>query len=125
MKKDPELKSINSTLNYLLLTAGGANNFKLYLSALSAEGKLIIMGNPGYADIPISPIDLLLQQKYICGSAAGSSGVATDMLRFAALHKIVPQCEKYPFSEVNEVMEKVKDNKVRYRAVLCHSLDKK
>jgi len=125
MKQDPELKSIASTLNYILLTAGGATNWKVFLNALAPEGKLVVMGNPGYADIPINPLSLLMQQKYICGSAAGSSGVATDMLRFAALHKIVPQCEKFPFSEINEVMAKVKDNKVRYRAVLCHSLDKK
>jgi len=121
MKKDPELKSIASKLNYLLVTAGGANNWKLLLSALAPEGKLIIMGIPGTTSIPINPLDLILSQKSICGSAAGSSVVATEMLEFAALHKIVPQCEKYPISEVNEVMAKVQANKVRFRAVLCHA----
>jgi len=125
MKQDPELKSISSSLNYILLTASGATSWKIFINALAPAGKLIVMGSPGYGDIPINAISLLMQQKSICGSAAGSSGVANDMLRFAALHKIVPQCEKYPFSEINEVMAKVKDNKVRYRAVLCRSLDKK
>lgn len=59
-------------------------------------------------------------QKSICGSAAGSTGIALDMLRFCAVHNIKPLVEAFPFSRCNEAIEKVNNNKIRFRAVLQH-----
>jgi len=123
MKKDPELKAVANTFDYIMLTGSGPDvNFKALFNALANNGKIIVMGFPGFADIPVSPVAIIMAQKGIVGSASGSSGAALEMLNFAALHNILPLVEKFPFSQVNEVLAKVKANQVRYRAVLCHSL---
>jgi D-arabinose 1-dehydrogenase-like Zn-dependent alcohol dehydrogenase len=57
-------------------------------------------------------------QRSICGSAAGSSGVATKMLAFAALHGVTPMVEKHlNLADINKVCAKVAAGKVQYRAV--------
>jgi alcohol/geraniol dehydrogenase (NADP+) len=49
----------------------------------------------------------------------GFAAMAT-MLDFAARHKILPTVETFNFSQVNEAIEKLKQGKIRYRAVLTH-----
>jgi len=121
-KKDPDLLTVTNRFDFIMATTSGPDvNWKAMMNSLAPGGNLILMGFPGFTDIGISPVSLILQQKTVCGSASGSAGAAIEMLRFAALHNITPQVEKFAFSEVNEVMNKVKNNQVRYRAVLCHS----
>jgi len=74
MKEDPELKTIANTLDYILMTGSGGNNWKVFVNALAPDGKLIIMGNPGYADIPINPLSLLMQQKIHSWQCCGFLG---------------------------------------------------
>eukprot|EP00455_Lapot_gusevi_P034089 TRINITY_DN374_c0_g1_i1.p2 TRINITY_DN374_c0_g1~~TRINITY_DN374_c0_g1_i1.p2 ORF type:complete len:378 (+),score=138.26 TRINITY_DN374_c0_g1_i1:86-1135(+) len=111
-------KNIANTFDYIFLTAGGGDlNWNALILSLRPNGKIIVIG--GFVDpAPIIPALLLTGQKSIVGSAAGSSGVASDMLSFCALHGIRPQIEKFPFEQVNEAMEKVVANQVRFRAVL-------
>ena len=41
-----------------------------------------------------------------------------EMLAFAARHKIAPEIEQMPLSKVNEALERIRTNSVRYRIVL-------
>ena len=41
-----------------------------------------------------------------------------EMLEFAARHKIGARVEAVPMGEVNSAIQKVRDNKARYRMVL-------
>jgi D-arabinose 1-dehydrogenase-like Zn-dependent alcohol dehydrogenase len=41
-----------------------------------------------------------------------------DMLSFAQEHSITPKVELMPMTKVNEAIQKVKENKARYRIVL-------
>ena len=41
-----------------------------------------------------------------------------EMLAFAAQHGIAAQVEKAPMSEVNAAVQRVRENKARYRVVL-------
>jgi len=121
-KKDPELDTVKDKFDYIMVTAAGGDlNFNFLVRALCNGGKIILMGISA-KEIKVSGVSLIIGQKTICGSAAGSLSSVIEMLNFCALHNILPQVEKFPFSKVNEVMAKVKNNEVRYRAVLCHSL---
>ena len=42
------------------------------------------------------------------------------MLRFSAEHKIAPTIEQYPMKEVNRALDRVRANRLRYRAVLAN-----
>jgi D-arabinose 1-dehydrogenase-like Zn-dependent alcohol dehydrogenase len=52
------------------------------------------------------------------GSFLGSRGQLQDLLRLAVLHNIRPLVERYPLEQVNEVHQRLRENKVQFRAVL-------
>eukprot|EP00743_Colponemidia_sp_Colp-15_P001042 GILK01001148.1.p1 GENE.GILK01001148.1~~GILK01001148.1.p1 ORF type:complete len:343 (-),score=45.04 GILK01001148.1:91-1119(-) len=110
-------KAANS-LDFLLMTASGGNlDWKGLVRSLDNDGVMVLMG-VSHTDIPVSPVDLILGQRSIAGSAAGSQAVTQQVINFCALHDIKPQIETFPFDQCNEAIERVKANSVRYRAVL-------
>jgi D-arabinose 1-dehydrogenase-like Zn-dependent alcohol dehydrogenase len=66
----------------------------------------------------ILPAGLQTGHKRITGSLIGTRDDMDAMLRFAADHGITPMVERHPLSAVNEVLGKLRDGKVRMRAVL-------
>ena len=48
----------------------------------------------------------------------GSRSDMKTMLEFSARHNIVPPIVKYKVSEVNDALQRIVKNEVRYRAVL-------
>ena len=56
----------------------------------------------------------------ITGSPIGSPSLLREMLDVAARHGVKAQTERFPMAKANEAIEKVKKNKVRYRAVLAN-----
>eukprot|EP00466_Bigelowiella_natans_P016333 jgi/Bigna1/145567/aug1.100_g20275 len=118
---DGALKKLTGKLDYIMMTASGPKvDWAGMINALAPGGKLILMGINAPTPVPIPLLSLILGQRAIVGSAAGSSGVATKMLKFAAFHGIKPMVEKFPFKEINEVIKKVAAGKVMYRAVCVH-----
>lgn len=110
--QEADIKPVFGTLDYLLVTAGGDSlDYRALLGLLASNGKLIVIG-VSFKEQILSPVQLLVGQKSICGSAAGSTGIALDMLRFCAVHGIKPVVESFPFSKCNEAVEKVTNNKV-------------
>jgi D-arabinose 1-dehydrogenase-like Zn-dependent alcohol dehydrogenase len=63
-------------------------------------------------------LQLIAKQLKVTGSMTGGLQRIRDLLQFAADHKIFPIVEVHPFSAINDVLVKVHDNKVRFRAVL-------
>ena len=117
---DSWVDGVRGELDYLLLTAAGSGfPWPDYLASLAPNGKLVLMG-VSMEQIPVTCVDLIVGQKSIHGSAAGSSSVALEMLAFAALHGVKPMVEVFPFSRVNDAIDRVRDNAVRFRAVLAH-----
>ena len=56
----------------------------------------------------------------ITGSPIGSPHKLREMMGVAARHGVKAQTETFPMAKANEASEKVKKNKVRYRAVLAN-----
>jgi uncharacterized zinc-type alcohol dehydrogenase-like protein len=42
------------------------------------------------------------------------------MLEFCQRHSIKPTCEFFPFSKINDALERLRSGKARYRIVLQH-----
>ena len=57
-------------------------------------------------------------QKEMSVSLMGSPTTSTHMLDFCARHGIEPVVEIFPLSQVNEALDRLREGKVRYRAVL-------
>jgi len=87
--------------------------------ALKPKGKLILVGVV-MEPIPVSMFTLLIGQRMISASPTGSPAAMATMLNFAARHNILPTVETFKFSQVNEAIERLKQGKIRYRAVLTN-----
>jgi alcohol/geraniol dehydrogenase (NADP+) len=109
----------NGTCDLILDTVPVNLPWAEYLSALKPNGALCLVGAvPG--EIKIPAIDLIDSQKSIAGSAVGSIREICDMFEFSMKHRIAPAIELYPMKEVNCAIERLRENCLRYRAVLVN-----
>ena len=118
VSNDPAtLGQLEFYFDLLLCTAHGDIHWEPLLEILKKRGKLVVIGFPNVA---FNPTDLVAHELSIVGSFLGNRATMKDMLPFAQAHGIKPWIELMPMSKVNEAIERVKQNKVRYRIVLVN-----
>jgi uncharacterized zinc-type alcohol dehydrogenase-like protein len=114
-----EIRGLKNQLDFLLCTVPARLDWVTYLQTLKPNGVLCLVGAPpGLLQIPAA--QLLTGQRAICGSYIGSPAAIREMLAFAAEHGIGAQVETAPMTEVNAALQRVRDNRVRYRMVLTN-----
>ncbi len=111
------LRSLRRSQDFILNTAMAELDWHAVIQMLRSDGTLCFVGVP---DKPMSlPVHLILDgRRSISGSNVGGRTDIRQMLQFAALHGIKAQTELMPLSAVNEAVQKVRDNRARYRMVL-------
>jgi alcohol/geraniol dehydrogenase (NADP+) len=90
-----------------------------YIQALRPTGTLCFVGLPPHP-VSVNPSLLIAGIRSISGNPTGSPFRLREMLEVAARHRVWARTEHFPMAEANEAIEKVKKNKVRYRAVLAN-----
>ncbi len=90
-------------------------NWELLLNTLKKKGNLVLAGFP---DLAFNSTDIVAHELSITGSFLGNRATMREMLAFAQNHDIAPEVELMPMPYVNEAIQKVKENKARYRIVL-------
>lgn len=115
---DPrELRKFARRFDLVLATAPARLDWVAYLEMLRPNGTLCLVGAPpGLLSLPAS--QLLASQRSICGSDIGSRIAIRQMLDFAARHRIGAVVERAPMADVNQALDRVRKNAVRYRMVL-------
>jgi D-arabinose 1-dehydrogenase-like Zn-dependent alcohol dehydrogenase len=87
------------------------------LQYLDSDGTLSLVGVASEPlNIPL--FALLSKRRRVMASPIGGRGMMMEMLSIADRFGIKPIVETFPLPQANEAMQKVRDNKVRYRAVL-------
>lgn len=111
------LLQVEFGFDLLLCTASSGVDWYALLETLKKKGQLILVGFP---TISLKPIDLVAHELSITGSFIGSRTTMKEMLMFAQAHGITPKVELMPMSQVNRALQRVKENKARYRIVLVN-----
>jgi len=132
--------------DFIMMTQSGGNiKWHSLVQALSNIGTIVLMGNPTEgstppnltppaAGAPAGPPNMeelakltamftasfISSGKRICGCASGSRASAVEMLEFAAMHGILPNCETFDWNDIHKAIKKVDDGSIRYRAVIVH-----
>jgi uncharacterized zinc-type alcohol dehydrogenase-like protein len=75
----------------------------------------------GFPQVSMNPTDLVAHELSITGSLLGNRATMREMLRFAQEHRITPRIEQLPMTRVNDAIQKLKENRVRYRLVLTQA----
>jgi uncharacterized zinc-type alcohol dehydrogenase-like protein len=111
---DPKL---NESIDFILSTASANLDWSRYLEILKVEGNLCLVGVPS-ENLSIDFFPLMMGQRKVSAGSIGNIEGIKRMLMFAKRNNVLPQIEVMPFDQVNEAIQKVKDNKARYRIVL-------
>jgi uncharacterized zinc-type alcohol dehydrogenase-like protein len=111
------LRQIDYAFDLLLCTASGGVAWEALLMTLKKRGTLVLLGFP---DVSLNSTDLVVHELTMTGSFIGNRATMREMLAFAHEHGIAPEIEVMPMARVNEAIQRVRENKARYRIVLVN-----
>jgi len=113
------MKRAASSFDLLLSTVTVALDWPAWMKALRPKGVLCLVGaSPGTLDV--APVALVIGEKSIAGSVIGSRAGIREMLQFAARHGITAETESLPMAQVNAAIDRIRQNRARYRMVLTN-----
>lgn len=113
------LRQVRYSFDLLLYTAHAEIDWTSLLLTVKTNGKLVMVGFPP-APVTFEPLELVVHQQSITGSFLGSRTAMREMLLVAQAKGIQPKIELIPMSQINEAINKLKQNKARYRIVLTN-----
>lgn len=115
------LRKVFFHYDLVICTTSDGTHLDFLLNTIKKRGRLVMVGFP---DIHLNSTNLVAHELMISGSLIGNPPTMRAMLSFAQEHGITPQVELMPMSQVNAALQKVKENKARYRIVLFNDLEK-
>jgi alcohol/geraniol dehydrogenase (NADP+) len=113
------MRDVVGTMDLILSTVNADQDWAPYIHALRPTGTLCFVGLPP-SPIAVPAFPLISGIRSISGNPSGSPCRLREMLDVAARHGIKAKTQRFLMAEANEAIEKVKKNKVRYRAVLAN-----
>ncbi len=117
---DPDkMREIQYGYDLMLCTASGGIQWGPLLMSLKKRGRLVLLGFP---DVVFNSTDLVAHELSITGSLIGNPPTMRTMLSFVQNHGITPQVELMSMAQANAALQKVKENKARYRIVLVNEV---
>ncbi len=118
-RESKALREAAGTQDFILFSANADQDWGAYVQALRPTGTLCFVGVPP-SPVSVHAFPLISGQRSISGSPIGSPYLLKEMLDVAARHNVKAMTESFPMAQANTAIEKVKKNKVRYRAVLAN-----
>jgi uncharacterized zinc-type alcohol dehydrogenase-like protein len=109
------MRKIDYRFGLVLCTAHGDIDWDELFNTLDKRGRLVLAGFP---NVSVNPTDLVAHELSISGSFLGNQTTMREMLSFAQAHAISPRIECLPMAHVNDAIDRLKANRVRYRIVL-------
>jgi len=118
-RESKAMKEMAGTQDFILTTINADQEWGTYVQTLRPTGTLCFVGVPP-SPVTIQAFPLISGLRAISGNPTGSPFRLREMLDVAARHGVQARTEPFPMAKANEAIERVKKNKVRYRAVLAN-----
>ena len=118
-RESKAMKEVAGTHDFILTTANADQDWGVYIQALRPTGTLCLRGR---AAIPGLGAGFSADRRHSLHyrQPDRQPDRLREMLDVAARHGVKATTESFPMAKANEAIEKVKKNKVRYRAVLAN-----
>jgi uncharacterized zinc-type alcohol dehydrogenase-like protein len=100
----------------ILDTIPVAHDLSPYLGLTALDGTLCQLGYLG--PVEVNTLDLLVGRKRLTSGGSGGRPATAEMLEFSAQHGITADVEVLPSARINEALDRLARNDVRYRFVL-------
>lgn len=118
-RESKAIKEVAGTQDFILSTVNADMEWAGFIQALRPTGTLCFVGVPP-SPVAVAAFPLISGVRSITGSPIGSPHQLREMMDVAGRHGVKAQTERFAMAKANEAIEKVKKNKVRYRAVLAN-----
>ncbi len=114
-----EMKKLGTSLDLILYTGSAQVDWTRLILSLKWKGRLVMAG---FSPVPVSfdPLEVIARELTIAGSFLARPEVTREMLAFADAHGIRPKVEVLPMDRVNDAIQKLRENRARYRIVLVN-----
>lgn len=106
-----------SGFDLMIDTVPAKHDLNPYLPLLDSDGTLVIVGQVGPLDEPVT-VPLILGRRRIAGSPIGGIAETQEPLDFCARKNVLPACELIRMDEINEAFRQMERSDVRYRFVI-------
>ncbi|MEU8393842.1 NAD(P)-dependent alcohol dehydrogenase [Nonomuraea sp. NPDC048892] len=114
---DPDqLAAARDTFDVVIDTVSAPHDLGPYLRLVAMDGTLSHLGHLG--PVTVDTMDLLVGRKKLSSAGSGGRPATAAMLEFCAEHGITAEIELLPSARVNEALDRLGRNDVRYRFVL-------
>lgn len=113
---EKQLARARERFDVVLDTISAPHDLTPYLGLVAMDGTLSQVGHLG--PITVDTTDLLIGRKKLTSAGSGGLPATTEMLEFCAAHGITADIELLPSADVNQALERLDRNDVRYRFVL-------
>lgn len=114
---DPEqMAAARDRFDVIIDTISAPHDLGPYLHLVAMDGTLSHLGHLG--PVTVETIDLLVGRKRLSSAGSGGRSVTAAMLDFCAEHGVTADIELLPSARVNEALDRLQHNDVRYRFVL-------
>ena len=114
-----ELKQREDSYNLLLYTNHAKVDWTRFVNLLKRRGTLAMMGFP--RSVEFAPQELVVRELSMTGLFLCSPTLMGEMLGFAQAKSIQAEVELMPMSQANEAIQKIRENRAKYRIVLANS----
>jgi alcohol/geraniol dehydrogenase (NADP+) len=118
-RESKAMKEVAGSMDFIVTTINADQDWGVYVQALRPLGTLCFVGVPP-SPVAVQAFPLIGGMRSITGNPTGSPHRLKEMLDVAARHGVKAHTEHFPMAKANEAIEKVKKNKIRYRAVLAN-----
>lgn len=114
---DPEqMAAARDRFDVVIDTISSPHDLGPYLRLVALDGTLSLLGYLG--PVTVETTDLLVGRKKLGSAGSGGRPATAAMLDFCARHGITADIELLPSARVNEALDRLRRNDVRYRFVL-------
>jgi uncharacterized zinc-type alcohol dehydrogenase-like protein len=111
-----QLAAARDRFDVVVDTIAAPHELGPYLRLVALDGTLSSLGHLG--PVTVQGTDLLVGRKKLSSGGSGGRPATAAMLEFCAVHGVTADIELVPSKQVNEALDRLGRNDVRYRFVL-------
>ena len=113
-----QMLAVKNRFDLIIDTVPYPHDVNPYLSTLSLNGTLVLVGLVGDLAPTLSTVPLILGRKAVAGSVIGGIAETQEMLDFCGQHGIVSDIEVIKMQDINAAYERLLKSDVKYRFVI-------
>jgi uncharacterized zinc-type alcohol dehydrogenase-like protein len=114
-----QMTAVNDKFSLIIDTVPYVHDVNPYMSSLSLDGTLVLVGFLGNLDNPpLNTVPLVMRRKSIAGSDIGGIAETQELLDFCGKHNITSDIEVIKIQDINKAYKRMLKSDVKYRFVI-------